>query len=103
MAASRFPAPEQAEGMAMPLDHRLGLDQDQCLLPPGEQVREENPKKSVGVVESRFGCGAMKNGELMTQGQVLEHELRVRLTGGAEGAQQGQKQSEHGRIRMAVV
>jgi hypothetical protein len=66
-------------------------------------VREQKLEEPVGVVESRFGCGSLKNRELMPEGQVLEQGLGVRLKGGAERAEQGEKQSEHGRIRMAMV
>jgi hypothetical protein len=84
LVGSGFPAPEQAEGATVPLDHRLRLDQDESLLPAGEEAREQEPEKSVGVVEARFGRGAPKNRELMAEGQILEQQLRVRLEAGAE-------------------
>jgi hypothetical protein len=74
--------------LAVLLNHSLGFDQDQSLLPAGEEVREQKPQKSVGVIESRFGCGALEDGELMAEGQVLEQELGVRLEAGAEGPEQ---------------
>ena len=60
----------------MPADHGFWLDEDQCVLPVPEEPLHQNPEDPVGVVDSRSLRASSQHGELMTQGGVLQLELR---------------------------
>ena len=74
-----FPAPEKAKAKAMPGDDGLGLEEQQGLLPVRPKAPQANPKQSVGGAEFGFASLAFEHGELMPEGQILEHESGMGL------------------------
>jgi len=94
---ARFRAPKQARAFAMPAENCSGLDQHQRPLPFGRATLEQYPEKSIRGLELRFGCGAPQHHQLMTQGEVFEHEVTPGSNPGAEGAKDNSHPTEYGR------
>jgi len=70
-APAGLPAPEEAEGVTLPAEERLGFHQGQSVA-PGEQLREQNQRQSLGGVSAAGADLARdKAGQLETQGLIL--------------------------------
>jgi hypothetical protein len=95
LASSGFSAPEQAKAKAMPGNDGLGLEEQQGLLPVKPNAPQANPKQSVGGAEFGFGGLAFEHGELMPEGQILEHESGMGLEVSEQAAPKQQKELEH--------
>jgi len=54
----RNPLPVQLEPCTMPANDRIRLHQDQRLSPPGPEVTQHNPEKSVAIRD--LGCGRLR-------------------------------------------
>ena len=84
------------EALAMPADHGLGLHEDQGVLPVWPQTAERDPECAVRLGElGAFGL-ALQNGQLLSQGQVLQSEFAPRLQARSGGCEQGEQQVKHG-------
>ncbi len=59
----------------MPADHGLGLDDDQCFAPSGPEALEKHPENAVCRPHARAGFLELENGDLLTEGHVLEREI----------------------------
>jgi len=93
-------APVEFEAFAMPADHGLRLQEDQGVLPVGPQAEERDPECAVSLGQFRAFGLALHNGQLLSQGQVLERELALRLQARSGGCEQGVQQVKH-RGRLA--
>ena len=71
------PGPVLAEPTALPSEDGSGCHDNQCLPPPGPNPGQGGPEQAVGLVELRARRHSLVDGELLTQGQVLEGELAV--------------------------
>ena len=78
----------------MPLDHCLGLHEDEHVGPSRPQPSQRHPKQPIGPSHAATPPGVGQNGELLPESQVLNHEISSRVAGGAEGAEE--KQNEGG-------
>jgi hypothetical protein len=99
--SSGFPAPEKAKAKAMPGDDGLGLEEQQGLLPVRPNAPQTNPKQSVGGAEFGFASLAFEHGELMPEGQILEHESGMGLEASEQATEKQQKELEHDRPTLA--
>ena len=73
----------QPEALAVPGDHGLGCDDDQCTIPAGPQPTKENPEDSVACPKSRVLLIPLVDHELLTHGQVLQREVGPEQAGGS--------------------
>ena len=64
----------------MPAHDRVRLHDDQGRAPLSPGLREEHPKQSISRAELRTPDGAPKDGQLLTQRQVLERHGPVSAT-----------------------
>jgi hypothetical protein len=88
-----LPGPEELEGGPLSPDHRLGLDDGDRLRPVVPHAGEQGPEEPVGSPETWARCGALEDGQLIAQREVLEHQGAV-ASDPAEEA--GEDQGEHG-------
>ena len=95
MFGSGFPSPEEAKAQAMPLEHGLGLDEEQGLSPVGPEAQQAHPKQAVGEPEFWFGWLPLEHGELMSERQVFEDQFRAAAKGGKQDTNKGGKELEH--------
>jgi hypothetical protein len=80
----------------MPADHGLGLHEDQRPLPVWPQTRQHDPECTVRFGQLGAFALALQDGELLSQGEVLESELAPRLQAQSGGRKQGVQQGKHG-------
>ena len=59
----------------MPFDYRLGLDDDQGLLPVLPDSRDHNPKPPISILNLGALNGPSQNHQLLTQGEKLQREF----------------------------
>ena len=84
----------------MPADHGLGLHDEQGVLPVWPQTAECDPECAVRIRQlGAFGL-ALHNGQLLSQSEVLEHELTLRFQARSGGREQEVQQVQH-RGRLA--
>ena len=69
-----FQAPEEFEASPMPPDHRGGLDDGDGIRPAGPQAGQQDPEQAVGGSQPWTRHGALEDGQLVPQCEVLEHE-----------------------------
>ena len=80
----------------MPTDHGLGLHDEEGVLPVWPQAEERDPECAVSVGQlGPFGL-ALQNGQLLSQGEVLEGELALLLRLELAVAKKGVEQRKHG-------
>ena len=58
----------------MPPDHRGGLDDGDGIRPAGPQAGQQDPEQAVGGSQPWTRRGPLEDGQLMAQGEVLEHQ-----------------------------
>ena len=59
----------------MPAKDRVRLDQDESRTPAGIQFCQANPEEAVAAMQRRSRPLLAENGQLLTQGQVLQDQL----------------------------
>jgi hypothetical protein len=97
-SVSALRGPVELEALAMPADHGLGLHDDQSVVPVWPQAAEGDPECAVRLGQpGAFGL-ALHNGQLLSQGEVLERELRLQAR--SSGCEQDVQQGKH-RGRLA--
>ena len=79
----------------MPSDDGLGLDEDQCRLPPTPGGRQQDPKHSVTGVEVRPLHASLQGSQLVAEGQILEDHVVVATAGQGDRPQEQQCQFKH--------
>ena len=85
--------PEELEACPMPPDDRLGVDDGDDLRPAVPEVGEENPKDPVGGAQAWTPHGALEDGQLVAQCEVLEHQGAA----GPDPAEEaGEDEGDHG-------
>jgi hypothetical protein len=99
-SVSALRGPVELEALAVPANHGLGLHEDQGVLPVWPQAAEGDPECAVSPGQlGAFGL-AVHNGQLLSQGEVLERELALRLQARSGGCEQDVQQVKH-RGRLA--
>ena len=63
-------SPVEAETLAVPADHGLGLDEDQYFLPARPEPVERDPEGAVKGCEPRRGSALGVGGELLAKGKL---------------------------------
>jgi hypothetical protein len=58
----------------MPPDHGLGFDQGEGVSPAAPHSAQENPEQSVGASQAWARRGALEDGQLMAQREILEYQ-----------------------------
>ena len=61
----------------MPANHGVGLDDDQRVDPARPDSEQSHPEAPVGIGQFRPGFLVLQNGELLTESQVFEDEIRA--------------------------
>src|SRR5450631_1684667 len=69
------PSPKVREGRAMPANDGGGLHDHEGAAPSGPGTNEPDPEEAVGPVEQRTRSATLKNGKLLTEGEVLKSEV----------------------------
>ena len=72
-----LPSPIELEALAVPGEDGRGLHDDEAGAPVGPAAGQRHPEDSVPASESWPGDGALKDRELMAQGEVLERQVAV--------------------------
>ena len=88
-SVSALPAPVELEALTMPADYGLGLHDEEGVLPVWPQTAQRDPECAVRLGQpGAFGL-ALHNGQLLSQGEVLERQLALRLQARSRGRDQG--------------
>jgi len=69
-----LPGPEQPEAGAVPANDGLGLDDGDGLPPAAPQAGQPDPQQPIGGSQAWTRSGALEDGQLVPQGEVLEHQ-----------------------------
>ena len=93
----RQPRPVQPEASAMPTHHRFWGDQQEWLLPPRPQLSESDPEHLVERAQSRPRSFGMQTQQLLTQCQILQHEVLAGPNSTEKPADEVPKQRNHGK------
>jgi hypothetical protein len=88
------PVPVGAKPGAMPAHHRVRPDDGEGLGPTAPETAQQDPEDPIGGPDVWVPPPG-QGGELLAEGQVLEHEISPRTHGGAERRQEGYKEAEH--------
>jgi hypothetical protein len=79
-------------------EHALDANQRRSAAEPTPAAAASRPSTAAAAPsELWLGDVALEHGQLMAEGQVFQHELPVSLEPGAEDAEEGRNQREHGR------
>ena len=86
LATAGEPGPIELEPSAMPTNDRLGLNDEERLLPARPEFAEGNPKQPIWSGKSRLWMPMCQDFELLPQGKVFQEEI-------AAGAKEAQRKS----------
>ncbi len=75
----------------MPADDRLRLDENHRRLPARPEPREERPEQAVSGFQPGSTRLAGKDGELLSEGNILQDEVSLRSKGDGQGRAEEQK------------
>ncbi len=92
---SALPAPVELEALAMPANHGLGLHEDQSVVPVWPQTAERDPECAIRLRQLGTFALAVQNGQLSSQGEVLERERELRLQARPGGCEQDVQEVTH--------
>jgi hypothetical protein len=67
------PPPEQLQALTLPVDHSVCLDENQGVGPVAPDLAEEHPEYPIRRSQSGSGVLLLENGQLLAQGEVLDH------------------------------
>ena len=97
-SSPRPPSPVEPPPLPVPADHALRANHQQVTPPPARpRARKPDPKKPV--LRRELGAWIAPEGDLklVTENQVLEHDVPPRPQHGAHGAKQYVKEAAHRR------
>jgi len=83
---------------AFALGARTGVRR--ILIPPCPPPAQDDPEPAVGDGDARAPAAQGEGGQLLAQGKDLKPEVGAVAEGGDEGAEEQQKDLEHGRMRI---
>ena len=70
--AARSPSPDETPALTVPGNDRGRADDVKAITPPGPQPAEHNPEQAAGLAEPRALHGALDDGDLLAEGEVLQ-------------------------------
>ncbi len=70
-------APEELEPLTLPMEERVGLENQESLLPGGETAGKEQKGEVVAAGEARFLDLALEDDELLPEQRIFKQELRL--------------------------
>ena len=79
-----LPGPEELEAGPLPPDHGCGLNDGHRIRPAAPQAGQQDPEQPVGGSQPWTRRGALEDGQLVPQREVLEHQ-------GAAGSQHAEE------------
>ena len=97
---ARSPSPEQAEAQSMPANHGVGLHDDEDICPPRPEPAKEDPEEPVRGRQPGPRPPLREDGDLLTEGEVLEGEVGAITEKRAEAVREEEDELSHG-ARMA--
>ena len=81
----------------MPTHHRFWGDEQERFLPPRPQLSESDPEQLVDRAQSPPRSFAMESQQLLTQCQILQHEVLAGSKRADKPADEVPKQRNHGK------
>ena len=80
---SREPGPEEFKPFAMPAENGLWLDDQEGRAPLTPNSGEPDPEEAISLPQLRSRMAAMINGQLLSEGEILQNQsLTVSECGG---------------------
>ena len=79
----------------MPANHGLGLHDEEGVVPVWPQTAERDPECAISLRQLGTFALAVQNGQLLSQGEVLERELALRLQALPGGCEQDVQEVTH--------
>ena len=76
-SARRLPTPELPESPVAPAEDGFRPDQDEGRAPLVPDPRRDHPEDPVGMAQPGPGALAMKDGELLTEGEIFQSQARA--------------------------
>ena len=95
-----LPPPVQPEPLAVPPDHRLGLNDRQRPSPVPPEPEQQEPEESIRSPEAWLLGSPLQHTELMPQRQVLDRQRSLRLEGRNQSAE---NDVEHGSEAIGML
>jgi hypothetical protein len=90
-------------GASVPGDDSAGLNDSECLAPIRPQIAQRNPEEAIDRDQLWTPAMLTEGGELLSQGEILEHQRTARQSQSAQGAEDELQQEEHpGRMRAPI-
>jgi len=87
-AAPGQPVPVDPETRTVPAHDRVWLDDGEALRPTAPEAAKHDPEESVGRLDGGASSTGQR-GELLAQGQVLDHQVAAGAQGRAKRRQEG--------------
>jgi len=87
--------PVVPESLPPPCDHRLGLDEDECVPPAGPDSGEPGPEDPVSWQDAWSPGSSFVDGELMPQGEDLHLQGKTGASLVSKGCCERNKEVEH--------
>ena len=97
---ARPPSPEQAEALAMPANHGVGLHDNEDICPPRPEPAKRDPEESVRDRQPGPRPPLREDGDLLTEGEVLEGDVDATTEKRAEAVREEDDVLNH-ETRMA--
>ena len=79
----------------VPAGDRLGLDDDQDVLPTRPETAQSAPEEAVEEVQGRTRSLAFSHSDLLSKGENLECRVAAILEEDADGGEDGERELEH--------
>jgi hypothetical protein len=80
----------------VPASNRLRLDQNKHLLPPRPDAARQDLEEFVERLDLGSGMLAFQDGELLTEGEILHHQVVMSTKDSEDGSKPEANQVEHG-------
>ena len=101
LPGSGDPFPIEAKTRSMPLDHRSRRDKNQGSLPSRPESPQDHPEQLVRSGEPTPWSFGVQGQQLLTERQILQHEIVARAERVQDQAGEVAKRCEHGRNLIA--
>jgi hypothetical protein len=91
------PVPEETPALAVPVQHRLGPDQEQVTSPVPVETPDEEPEELLTGAEAGPALATECDLELLAEEQVLEEEALAAAEDAGEGGEEEPEEFDHPR------
>jgi hypothetical protein len=95
---ARQPIPIELEGGLMPMDHRLGSNDHQCLLPCRPHLPGNHPEQAIKVTESGLWVLSFEGQKLLAERNVLQQKIALGAEKTNDQTEQKPERTEHRRF-----